>query len=357
LAHADELIDIAGNVLFDYLQPGPLQFETVVGDGLAHVVIAAVHPLPLAVARYTADALTTLRAAIEHTLYAEVEDRLGRSLVGAERQAVEMPACTTAEDFSAWLKNRGRSKLVPFADRELVKRIEDLQPFQMRDPDDHPMRVLAEHTNFSKHRAPAIANTRLGRVTPHTRYASLNLPSIGDGGQPIAAGDVIATGPEHLQVPLDIWPQVSIQRPHTGSWRVLLKELEWLEEWVRKAAVPILVTGSSSGVDALPPQFDTMIGHKDIRAALSSAGTVPAVARSLRRIGAAIARDGMVETLALHTYRPERRLLKDWAYGLSDDEILERHGRLAPALNNPQRLDAVVMALIREAVDAGVRGA
>jgi hypothetical protein len=39
-----------------------------------------------------------------------------------------------------------------------------------------------------------------------------------------------------LIVPLDIWPTVSIRRPHTDTWHVLIQELGGLEEWVRTVA-------------------------------------------------------------------------------------------------------------------------
>ncbi|MGC0423517.1 hypothetical protein [Embleya sp. AB8] len=55
-----------------------------------------------------ADALTQLRAALEHDLYAEVEARLGRLLTNEEAVRIEMPACSSADVWEKWLKNGKR---------------------------------------------------------------------------------------------------------------------------------------------------------------------------------------------------------------------------------------------------------
>lgn len=99
-----------------------------------------------------ADALVVLRNAIEHTLFAEVEYRDGR-LDEKAAKVVEMPAAQTYDAFDAWVKGRARNG-PPSLQRgsELIKRIEGLQPFQRTlDPHDHPLALLASHTNHSKH--------------------------------------------------------------------------------------------------------------------------------------------------------------------------------------------------------------
>lgn len=349
LAHADDLLQTMADVLLEYVKPdpGPFDLKNVVRDGIAEVVVVRVRPLPSAVASYSADALTVLRGAIEHAMYAEVEYLLGRRLVGGEQRMIEMPACTSWQEFSKWLG--GRKKIAPFADRAFVNRIEQLQPYQRRNMDEHPMKLLAAHTNFSKHRAPAVATTRLGVVIPEYEYHYLATASKVDGGQPVTAGDVIASGPADLQVPLQIWPQVSIQRPHTGTWHVLMSELGDLEEWVRCSAIPILVTGSSSGLDRLPPQLNTRVGHADLRESLRSAGSMTARERSQRVIAAEIAREGLVRSLAGYPSAPAIPVLERWAASLTDDEILERHNRLGVSLHSFTAAHQLAVSLISEA--------
>lgn len=215
LAHADSLIDQAAEVLFLYLKPGPLKLANVSDGALAHVSVAGVAQLPSAVARFAADALTQLRAAIEHTIFAEVEFQLGRELTEEEARRIEMPASLIEDDFKKWLAGRRRPELKPLrAGSVLAGRIRDLQPYHRRHVDEHPLRVLAEHTNLAKHRTPAVAATLIGAVIPDWHDPALVLPTGED--RPLVAGDVLARGPRDKQVPLD-WPKVSIQRPHSGT--------------------------------------------------------------------------------------------------------------------------------------------
>lgn len=356
LAHADDLIARAGEVLFDYLKPpGPLKLGTVADGQLAHLKVLAIAPLPAAVARYAADALTQLRAAIEHTLFAEVEHQLGRQLKDDEARRIEMPASASADAFAGWLKGRRRPDLPPLHQgTPLVGRIRDLQPYRYMDVDNHPLRVLAAHTNLAKHRAPAVAATLLGAVIPDAyaleqRIAALKART-GDE-HPIQPGDILFSGPVHERVPLSIWPKVSIQRPHTSTWHVVMNELGDLEDWVRTVAVPHLVTGRHE-VDQLPPQLDTTIGYDDVRAALASAGKATAHERATRRIQASSLRPELVEILAQHRSRPELHVVETWMDTLDDDQVLERQDRLAISARNSdlKGIDAVMQELLAEAV-------
>lgn len=72
LAHVDQLIAHISRIVHDYTDQGPLTLaETVQGDRM-HLKVTAVAPIPEVLPRLVADALTQLRAALEHTLYAEV---------------------------------------------------------------------------------------------------------------------------------------------------------------------------------------------------------------------------------------------------------------------------------------------
>lgn len=100
-------------------------------------------------------------------------------------------------------------------------------------------RVLAEHTNHAKHRAPAVAATRLGAVVVHRHDSPPRIePDSGGPLRPLRRGDVLAGIPAGEHVPLDIWPAVAIQRPHTASWHVIVRELSDIQDWVRSVAIP-----------------------------------------------------------------------------------------------------------------------
>lgn len=351
LGHVDALIEEAGDALFDYLRQGPLEFETVPEGDRANVTVKSVAALPAAVGRFTTDAMTQLRAALEHTIFAELEHDLGRSLTSDEARTVEMPAAVSAAKFEGWLRHPTRRAMAPFADESpLVRRIRSLQPFERRDVDEHPLRVLVEHTNSAKHRTPAVAATMLGVVVPDEPAPGLVLASGPD--RALAAGDVLASGPLYLRVPISIWPKVSIQRPHTSTWHVLIHEVAYLEDWVRRVAIPTLVAGTHM-VNELPPGLDGRRGHADVRGALQSAEETPAAERMNRRMQAMLARDALKDILGLHTSAPPRERIEVWVAGLTDDEVLKKQDTLdAPTRQrNLRGVEAAVRLLLDEVED------
>ncbi|MBE9924284.1 hypothetical protein G8C93_00045 [Cellulosimicrobium cellulans] len=131
LAHADDLIGQVSDLVLAYSHDGEtFRLENVRSGDVVATVIAAVKPLPRAIALYVADALTTLRAAIEHALYAELEHANGGPLSSAQARSVEMPAQVTAEGFDRWVRDRQKrapSGLQPGA--PVLARVRGLQPY------------------------------------------------------------------------------------------------------------------------------------------------------------------------------------------------------------------------------------
>ena len=349
LGHADEVTGRLADMLYDYAQAEPLGLTSVYDDDLCHVTVTSVAPLPPAVPRLAADVLTQLRATIEHAVCAEVEAALDRELTPEEARRVEMPATTTSDAFAEWLNRSKRKELPPLREgSDLVKRMRSLQPYHRKDADQHPLRVLAEHTNLAKHRTPAVAAVQLALV--HTW--PLNNPEVlvGVRGTPLEVGTVLATGPKYKQVPIDIWPQVAIRRPHTGEWMVIVKEIGALAEWVRTVAIPVIVTGEANAEPPLPPQIDTTRGWASERDALQAGGAIPADLRHLTRLQAHTARRDLPEILALHPEPPEPAVIQQWVDGLTDDQVLTQ-------INTFSRHDPLVRAeaartMIRKAQEA-----
>lgn len=116
LAHADTLIERVGDQVLAYLgqEGGSVKLaETLEGD-VSQTVVSEIQPIPRSIPLIVADVLTTLRAAIEHTLYAEVEHGLGStSITEPQAKAVEMPAQLTAEDFDKWVHDRRKRAPAP----------------------------------------------------------------------------------------------------------------------------------------------------------------------------------------------------------------------------------------------------
>ncbi|MEV5433945.1 hypothetical protein [Streptomyces sp. NPDC052701] len=355
LAHVDQLIAHISRIVHDYTDQGPLTLaETEQGDRM-HLKVTAVAPIPEVLPRLVADALTQLRAALEHTLYAEVEHRLKRPLTGQEARCIEMPACSESARFDAWLAHGQRRRLAPLAaGAELAERIRGLQPFQRRDVEDHPLRLLAEHTNLAKHRTPAVAATRLGAVYPDHQHPDLTValplehnPQPGHG-LPLQPGDILASGPRYTRIALSIVPTVCVQRPHTQVWHIALKELGYLEDWVRTTAIPILITGTRQGT-AIPPQLDITIGHPDLRQALQSAGTTPAADRGILSMQATIARRDLPEILAMPPVGADREVITAWVASLDDASVATALTRIAEVRTNPTALLDCLRQLSAEA--------
>lgn len=193
IAHADGLIERMGDALYSYLQVGPFELEARILGGREEVVVRSLSPMPEAVPRLASDALNQLRSAMEHALYV-----LGR-------------------------------------------RIEVLQPYQGEDSQTHPLKVLAEHTNLSKHRMPAVAAVRLGTIVLKFPFPGL---VISGDDTALEVGDVLASLPAGRHIPMDIWPKIGIRRPHTGAWMILVQELLELEAWVRTEALPLIIMGT-----------------------------------------------------------------------------------------------------------------
>ncbi|WP_328774833.1 hypothetical protein OHU17_00270 [Streptomyces goshikiensis] len=333
LAHVDWIIDQAARLMEAYTKAGPLVLGEVVNGDRMELVAREVAPLPAAISRLVADALTQLRAAVEHTLFAEVEHLLDRSMSTAEEKCIEVPAFTTEENFDKWLAHRHRRNLPPLGSgAPLTGCLRRLQPYQHEDTERHPLRVLAEHTNLAKHRVPAVATTRLGAVypdQPHPDVAVAISPAPGTGRSiALEAGDVLASAPRGQQIVLNVVPTVALQRPHTGEWIVAAKELGLLEQWVRTTAVPTLITGTAH-VAPLPPQFDITTGHEDLRQVLAGAGQVAAAGRLAMRIGAAGARGSLVDLIASLRGSPDRDALQGWVDSLDDQAAVARVNRLA----------------------------
>ncbi|MFB7827388.1 hypothetical protein [Streptomyces hydrogenans] len=342
LAHVDQTIDRVIRMIHDYTGQEPLSLRNVVDGDQVQAVVTAVAPLPEAIPRLVADALTQLRAALEHTVYAEVQHLLRRSLTAEEARSIEMPGSTSLADFETWLNHRRRRVLPPLQpNAPLAQRIRGLQPFQRRDPDQHPLKILVEYTNMAKHRRPTVAAARLGAVHPDAPNPGLAVsqplerrPQPGSG-QPIHANDIIATAPRGTYIPFSIWTTVSLQRPHTGIWNIAAKELEYLEDWVRTTAIPIIITGGRE-VTPLPPQLDISTGHDDLRSELPGAGAASAAERGEQRIQAAVARDGLTEVLVPLMGSGMSETISEWAATLTDDAVLERMVRLAQASHSHQ---------------------
>ncbi|NNM37806.1 hypothetical protein [Micrococcus luteus] len=331
LAHVDEVIAQVADILFDYQhQPeGIIHLREVPMVTHSQLIVVGMAPIPRKVPLLVADAMVALRNAIEHTLFAEIEHRDG-ALDEKAAKVVEMPAAQTYEAFEAWVK--GRVKNGPPSLRQgsdLLKRIDGLQPLhRTKDPQNHPMALLALHTNHSKHRAPAITAVRLAAM-----YREDQMPrSMGDLDRrpevPLQVGEVIAETPRGAQIPVALFPTIGINRPGTDRWPVLMKELEGLAIWVRTQAVPRLITGIEPPLPALPTRYEIAIGHDDERSALSAGSTVSAAQLHNDRLGAATVRRDMVETIGQMEDAPSAEQIATWLGSLSDQEMLARMRQL-----------------------------
>ena len=337
LAHADEIIGKLTEVLWDYQrQPdGIFRLREEPAGSVSRTVVDRVAPLPRKVPLLVADALVALRAALEHALFAEVEFMEGAPLGEKAAKLVDVPAADSYDAFVDWTKKKaknGPSSLQ--AGTELVRRLEDLQPFQLsKDPQRHPLSRLVLYTNHAKHRTPAVTAVRL-----ITMYREDQMPrSLRDFRQrpeePLQVGDVIAETPMGQRMLTTIFPSVGINRPGTDRWPVLMTEVAEIADWVRTQAVPRLVTGAEPIEPALPAHYEIAVGHEDERRALIDGSMVTSQMRYKDRLGAASARMDIPEWLSQMDGSPEASQIAQWLDQLTDTEVLERMRRLTPSFD------------------------
>lgn len=336
LAHADEIIGQIGDLLFAYgtQADGPLRLKEVADGRVTRSVVQGIAPLPRKVPLLVADALVSLRGALEHTLFTEAEFLNGGPLSKTAARKVEMPSARTYSQFSMWTDKQGRAGGPPSlrVSGELNRRVEALQPLHRTvDPDDHPLARLVAYTNHFKHRTPAVTAVRLAamyrdRDQPRSTHDVEHQPDV-----PIRIGDVIAESPIGQQELFTLFPTVGVNLPGTDRWPVLMRELGGIADWVRRQAIPRLITGFSAEGASLPAHYDISYPHDDERAAILNGRMESAGELAVKRLQAEGIRQDMPALLRA-TDRKLRGLDADlraeeialWAAQVSDQGILDR---------------------------------
>lgn len=319
-AHIDGIINNLSAVLERYQLGEPVQLARRFTKTEEQLVLEGIRVLPQAAARLFADALNQARNSIEHALFAEVSHRLNRALTSDESKALEIPAYDKPEKFEQWAKQKHRVSTGLFGrGDDLFERILRLQPFQRQEPDLHPLRLLTEHTNFAKHREPTIALTRVA----HFGFDSELTVTSADEREAVAIGDVLAAVPIGSRELLSVWPQVAVQRPHTGEWQTLMREAGEIADWVRRQALPILITGETQ-LPPIPPALDITVSYDSIESAWLTAGQEPAAERMQNRIGAEQLRETVLVMMVGLFGAESRRPFGTWLDGLDDQAVMDK---------------------------------
>ena len=307
-----------------------MQSREVQAGAFSRTVVERVAPIPRKVPLHVADALVALRAALEHTLFAEVEFLDGAPLDEKAATLVEVPASDTYEKFEEWKKKKLRNHPPSLrAGSKLVRRIDRLQPFHRRnEPQAHPLARLVLHTNHAKHRTPAITAVRLAAMYQDDQMPRSVRELAPRPEEPLRVGDIIAETPLGTKVPVTLFPTVGINRPGTNRWPVLIQELDEIAYWVRMQAVPRLVTDSEPSGPALPTRYEISVGHEDERRAMSAGSTTSAGERYKQRLVAAAVRVDLVDLIGQMDGSPDGRKIAAWLAQLSDEEVLDRMSRL-----------------------------
>ncbi|WP_437007484.1 hypothetical protein [Streptomyces sp. enrichment culture] len=357
MSHADDLIGQIGDLLFDYqAQPGgTFTLRELPAGSVSRTEVVRVAPIPRKVSLLVADALVALRAALEHALFTEVEFLAGGRLDERAAKLVEIPASDTYKKFDEWVRKRAKNGPSSLrAGSELVRRIGDLQPFQrVNAPHNHPLARLTIHTNHAKHRMPAITAVRLAAMYRDDQLPRSMQDLLARPEEPIRVGDVIAETPLGIKVPLTLFPTVGINRPGTDRWPVLMTELDEISWWVRTQAVPHLITGGNLPEPALPTRYETSVGQEDERAAIAAGSMISAAERHKQRLGAAIARPGLVDLIGQIEGAPTVADIMAWVEHLTDEEALERMSRLRTTFTHESQImlrNAEVVARLRDEV-------
>lgn len=332
LSHADQLIGQISELLYPYQtqEGGIVRLREVQHGSISRTMVDGVAPIPRKLPLLVADVLVTLRAAIEHVIFTEVEF-LDGTLDEKAAKLVEMPAAESWKAFEEWKKKRrknGPPSLQTGSD--LVRRIAALQPFHRhQNPELHPLARLVAHTNHAKHRTPAVVAISLAGMYEDAKVPqSIDELPHGQSG-PLRVGDVLAETPLGTQIPVTMFPVVGINRPGTDDWPVLLKELNEIGTWVREQAVPRLIRGGEPPKPALPARYDISVAHADERRAIGLGTPTTAAAHHALRLSAADGRRELIELVGSIDGSPGTAVLNAWVAALSDEDVNDKMQRFA----------------------------
>ncbi|WP_460578410.1 hypothetical protein [Glaciibacter psychrotolerans] len=333
-----------------YQRNSPVQLARRFTETEEQLVLEGIRPLPQAAARLFADALNQARNSVEHALFAEVLHRLNRPLTPDESRAIEIPAFDEIDKFQKWAKSKHRLSTGLFEPgADLYERVLRLQPFQRQNPHHHPLCLLAEHTNFAKHREPTVAFTRVARFD-----FDANITSRPVGERDVAeVGDVLAAVPIGQRETFSVWPEVAVQRPHTGEWQTLMREAGEIADWVRRQALPILIAGTTD-LPPIPPALDISVAYGSIDAAWRAAGVTSAAKRMQNRIGGEQLRGTVLEMMIDLFGAESRRAFDAWLDRMNDETVMEKFWDV---LQSTSRGDLVSYSRAAEkwAAEAGVQ--
>ena len=349
-AHVDGIISRLASGLERYQREEPIQLTRRFTETEEQLVLEGIKPLPQAAARLFADAMNQARNSMEHTLFAEVLHRLARPLTPEESRALEIPAFDILERFEQWAKHKHRLSMGLFGPGDdLYKRILRLQPFQRQDFHQHPLRLLVEYTNFAKHREPTIALTRVARLdsASETKVRPVSERDVVEVGDVMAA---VRTGKREL---FSVWPEVAVQRPHTGEWQILMREAGEIADWVRRQALPILVAGTTD-LQPMPPGLDMTVAYNNTDEAWLAAGATSAAKRMQNRIGGEQLRENVLVMLVGLFGPASRQPLSTWLEGMDSETVMQKFW---DGLQSTSRGDLASFygAAEKWAVEAGVR--
>lgn len=120
--------------------------------------VKVAQPIPDEWPLIVGDVLTNLRAALDHALFGHVTAR--HPLTPQQERGLQFPILTNRDMWvgnpAATNPNRQhgqRGELAVWCDPKVLDVIEDVQPFNAANPDQHVLKILNELVNFDKHRS------------------------------------------------------------------------------------------------------------------------------------------------------------------------------------------------------------
>ena len=305
----------------DGLGDGPIKMMRTSDKEREFVTVKAIVPVPTLLRGRVAKAIEELRAVLEHVLMSEVEAALGRSMTSKEQLAVEMPHRDSHAKLVAWSADKRRSTLSPIhAEGDLFDRLDALQPYnRAARPELHPLSLIAEFSNETKHRRPLRIAVLPGHI--HAEGADTQFEPGVQLASPLQPGDVLGSVPLGVKALISVFPSVCIWLPETGEWRNLISTLRDLEAWVRTVAVPTLITGSHRNLPTINAGIDVIGGYDDLRVAIAGAAPVSATETGAERIMLETMKRDLPYLLAALPGRPGPDVIWAFVESLDDERI------------------------------------
>lgn len=279
LARVDQLTYEAGALATYWSRRAPLTIKQEHRDGMNHLVVGAVSPIPPLIALLFSEAINHLRAAIDNALLIKLESVCSAPLTDSQIKNVAFPIHIDTDKLTDWTKSTRRKGPKELTEGPLADTILRLQPVNDKESaapiytkivaqgigsdqkSEHPLLLLQAYSNADKHRQLRLAASGAFVMDANGTFA-INM------GTNLEVGQSLYSLPIGIYAEIDTSPYVAVQRATSGEWAGVGGELNAIQRYVADTVIPMIMTGLAHP-KGLPPQIDLSDNSQKLRQRLN----------------------------------------------------------------------------------------